>query len=129
MNKMMILVVVFLFAAAFTYGQKPGVGKFSSAENIDKVFTSALRAVTAIKFTVKNTDRVNGTIQAENYISNGKFLNLFVVIRQDGGKTIVEATFTKPFAVIGKMSNLAKKYGEEIKKTIVDLDIQIDEKE
>jgi hypothetical protein len=43
-------------------------------------------------------------------------------------KTVVEATFTKPSGVTGNMSKFAKAYGEEIKKTITDLEIIIEEK-
>ena len=127
MNKLAIIITGLLLISSISYGQKPGVGKYTTAEKADKVFSTALRAITAIKFTVKSSDKANGTIQADNYISNGKSLNLFVVIRQEGDKTVVEATFTKPFAVIGKMATLAKKYGEEIKKTITDLEITIEE--
>lgn len=127
MKKTIGLIGALLLFSAISYAQKPGIGKYSSAEKTNKVFSAALQAVTAIKFTVKSSDKENGTIQADNYISNGKFLNLFVVIKQDGNKTIVEATFTKPFAVIGKMATLAQKYGDEIKKTIKDLEIKIEE--
>lgn len=113
-----------------TYGQKPGIGKYSSNEKQDKVFYAALQAISALKFSVKTSDKVNGVIQAEQYIGGGndKVWSLFVMIRQDKGKTVVEATFTKPWGTLGNMSKWATMYGEEIKKTIADLEIVVEEK-
>lgn len=129
MKKAIIIIVGLLFTAMYSFGQKPGIGIYSSGEKQDKVFYAALQAVSAIKFSVKSSDKENGTIQAEAYAgSNGKVWNLFVIIKQDNGKTIVEATFTKPWGTLGNMSNWATKYGEEIKKTITDLVILVEDK-
>ena len=122
MKKTAIIITGLLLASLISFGQKPGIGKYSSSEKQEKVFYAALQAVSAIKFSVKSSDKENGSIQAEAFAgSNGKVWNLFVSIKQDNGKTIVEATFTKPWGTLGNMSNWATKYGEKIKKTINDL--------
>lgn len=129
MKKIAIIITGLLFVSVISFSQKPGIGKYSSNEKKDKVFYTALQAVSAIKFSVKTSDKENGTIQAEAYAgSNGKVWNLFVLIKEDNGKTVVEATFTKPWGTLGNMSKWATTYGEEIKKTIADLEIAVEEK-
>ena len=130
MKKTIGLFTALLLISVITYGQKPGIGKYSSKEKQDKVFYAALQAVSVIKFSVKTSDKGNGVIQAEQYIGggNGKVWNLFVMRKQDNGKTVVEATFSKPWGTLGNMSKWATIYGEEIKKTIADLEIAVEEK-
>ena len=130
MKKLASIIVGLLFVSIHTYGQNPGIGKFYSNQKTDKVFFAALQAVSSMKFSVKSSDKENGVIQAEQYIigGNGKVVNLFITVKEDSAKTVVETTFTKPFGTSGNMSKFAKEYGEEIKKTITDLDIIIQEK-
>ncbi|MCC6289396.1 MAG: hypothetical protein IT249_16070 [Chitinophagaceae bacterium] len=129
MKKIAIIITGLLFVSAISFGQKPGIGKYHSSEKQDKVFYAALQAVSTIKFSVKASDKENGTIQAEAYAgSNGKVWNLFVTIKQENGKTVVEATFTKPWGTLGNMAKWATMYGDEIKKTIVDLEIAVEDK-
>jgi hypothetical protein len=127
MKRLIGIITVLLFTSMNIKGQKPGIGMYSTTEKSDKVFNAAMKAATSVKFSVKNTDKANGTIQAEMNItgSSGKVVNLFVTVTQDSVKTVVEATFTKPWGVTGSMSKFAKAYGEEIKKTIPDLEITV----
>ncbi len=112
----------------FCFGQKPGIGKFHSAEKFDKVFYATQQAATTLKFAIKTSDKENGVIQAEMHIigGGGKVINLFAQLKQDenNGKTTIQVTLNKPFGVTGNMSKMAKSLGEEIKKTISDLVIE-----
>ena len=86
MKKTAIIITGLLLASLISFGQKPGIGKYSSSEKQEKVFYAALQAVSAIKFSVKSSDKENGSIQAEAFAgSNGKVWNLFVSIKQDNG--------------------------------------------
>ena len=122
-----MLIIYHHFFSSFAIPQKPGVGEFISSEDKTKVFYAALEAIPAIKFSVKDSDKENGVIQAEQYIigGGGKVVNLYISIKDENGKTVAKATMTKPFGTTGKLSKFIQKYGEEIQKTIPDLEIKI----
>lgn len=130
MKKYSLIAVLFLISIFPAIGQKPGIGKFYSNEDFDKVFNATLKAVSTITFSVKSIDKANGTILGEMYIisGRGKVLNLFITVKKENSKTNIEATFTKPWGVTGNLEKMAKAFGEEIKKTILDLEIEIEKK-
>ncbi|MBO9621057.1 MAG: hypothetical protein J7539_18725 [Niabella sp.] len=127
--KITIVLLALMLTGITVSAQKPGVGVFTSKQPVDKVYAAALQAVSNIRFSVKNTDKTNGTIQAEQYIvmGEGKVINLFVNVTKEGDSTQVKATFNKPFGVSGNLAKIAKEYGEQIKKTITDLNITIED--
>jgi hypothetical protein len=123
-----------LTTMSFTcFGQKVAVGKYSTKESSDKSYYAALEAVSGIKFTIKSTDKTQGIIQAEQLSGGGTgkvFASIFVLIKQEDGKTVVQATFTRNDGFMGgdKPAKMAQQYGDYMKKTIADLDIAVEDR-
>lgn len=123
----MTMVMALLLTSLLAFAQKPGIGKYSSKEPAEKVFTAAVQAAGTIQFSVKNSNKAEGTIQGEMYVvgGNGKVVNLFVTVIREGDHTMATATFNKPWGTTGNLSKIAQAYGDEIKKIITDLEIEI----
>lgn len=72
------------------------VQKYTTREDLTKVFVANLRAIPNTKFNLRSSDKSGGTIQAVRLVRNQELGSLFILItQQDPSTALVEATFTR----------------------------------
>jgi hypothetical protein len=105
--------------------QKIAVGKYQTKEAFDKAFIAALRTIPLVKFSVRSSDKDQGTIQAVRSTGGKEFASLFVMARREEKNVILEATFTRNpgFMGGGNPDQWAKQFGDELKSELQDLTI------
>ncbi len=133
MKKIIGTLLIIIITVFSSFSQKVAVGKYATKESTDKAYYAALEAVSGVKFTIKTTDKAQGIIQAEQLSGGGTgkvFASVFVLIKQEDGKTMVQATFTRNDGFMGgdKPAKMAQQYGDYMKKTIADLGIAVEDR-
>lgn len=100
--------------------------RLRSKEPTDKVFAEALRTISLQGYSVKFTDQAHGTIQANKQAwgGYGEYASVIVTIQKSGDYVTVDAIFTRHSGTIrgGQPPQWAKKFGDELKKSIPDLE-------
>lgn len=120
---------LFLLMAAFALAvtvsaQTMFVQKYTSRQDLSKVFVANLRAIPNTKFNLRSSDRSGGTIQAVRLIRNQELGSLFILVtQQDASSVLVEATFTRNGGWFGggDPEGWAREYMEEMKVHLPDL--------
>jgi hypothetical protein len=109
--------------------QTIAVGKFKTSETVEKAFLASLKTIPLSTFTVKTSDKTQGTIQAVRLDKSGRheFASLFVLVTKETTNVFIEATFTRNSGYMGggKPIDWAKKYGEDLKSELPDLTVKI----
>lgn len=109
--------------------QTIAVGKYKTNESFEKAFLSNLRTIPLSEFTLKSSDKEQGTIQAIRIDKTGRheFASLFVLVTKDTTNVLIEATFTRNSGYIGggKPKDWARKYGDNLKSELPDLTVEI----
>ena len=125
-----VLLVASVVIPITAQAQKSAIGKYQTKDSLDKAFLAALRTTPLVKFAVKSSDKVQGTIQAVRSAGGREFASLFIMIRQEESNVILEATFTRGAGFIGGGSpdQWAKKFGDELKSELPDLTISVTKK-
>ena len=110
--------------------QKIVVGQYQTSETFDKAFVAALQAAPLAKFSVKASDKQQGTIQAVKSSGGKEYGSLFVMIRKEGSNIVVEGTFTRHSGFMGggKPEDWAHKYGAQLKSGLPDVTINVTKK-
>jgi hypothetical protein len=125
--------IVFSLLSAFLIlngsAQTIAVGKFTTKETFEKAFVTNLRTIPTSEFTLKSSDKEQGTIQAIRMDKTGRheFASLFVLVTKGTNNVLVEATFTRNSGYMGggKPADWAKKYGEKLKAELPDLTAEV----
>lgn len=127
MKKVLLLSLLSLVIPITAQAQTIAIGKYQTTENFDKVFVAALRTTPLAKFTVKSSDKEQGTIQAVKSTGGKEFASLFLMIRREGSNVIIEGTFTRNPGFIGggKPETWAQNFGDELKSDLPDLTINV----
>ncbi|MEO8380796.1 MAG: hypothetical protein ABI779_14120 [Acidobacteriota bacterium] len=104
--------------------QTVAVGRYTTSQELTKVFLANLRTIPNTKFTLRSSDKSGGTIQAVRLVRNQELGSLFVLVTQEDPKTVlVEATFTRNGGWFGggDPRDWVREYAEQLKATIPDL--------
>ena len=122
-----LLSLLSLLIPIAAHAQTIAIGKYQTAETFDKAFVATLRTTPLVKFTVKSSDKEQGTIQAVQSTGGQEFASLFLMITREGSNVIVEGTFTRNPGFIGggKPEAWAQKFGDELKSSLPDLTINV----
>jgi hypothetical protein len=111
--------------------QTTAVGKYKTNENFEKAFLTNLRTIPTSEFTLKSSDKVQGTIQAIRMDKTGRheYASLFVLVTKGTNNVLIEATFTRNSGFMGggKPVDWAKKYGDKLKSELPDLTVEVAE--
>ena len=125
MKKLLTITLFVTLICAKIDAQKVAVGKYQVKENFEAVFTGVLSSVPGSKFTIKSTDKAQGTIMANRQSSDGlESGSLFILIKkEEEGVTSIEATFTRHpgFVGGGKVENWAKDFEIELKSHLANV--------
>ncbi len=109
--------------------QTVAIGKYRTKEPTEKAFLSNLRTIPLHEFTIKASDKEQGTIQAARIDKSGRheFASLFVLVTKEGDGVLIEATFTRNAGFMGggKPADWATEYGEGLKAVLPDLTIEV----
>jgi hypothetical protein len=126
-HRIVLLSLLCVIIPAAARAQKVAVGKYQTKEAMDKTFLAAMRTVPIVKFSVRSTDKEQGTIQAIQNSSGKEFASVFIMVRKDEGNVVIEATFTRNPGFIGggKPEQWAQKFGDELKSELPDLTITV----
>jgi hypothetical protein len=127
MQRGLLLSLLSLVIPITAQAQTIAIGKYQTTETFDKAFLAALRTTPLAKFTVKSSDKEQGTIQAIQSTGGQEFASLFLMIRREGSNVIIEGTFTRNPGFIGggKPEAWAQKFGDELKSNLPDLTISV----
>ena len=126
-------VILWMFSIVFTIGaqaQKMAVGKYQTKENADIAFLATVRAIPLVKFSVRSSEKEQGTIQAIRNAAGREYASLFVMIHKVDIGVEIAATYTRNpgFLGDGKPEEWAQKLGEELKAELPDLSISVTKK-
>jgi hypothetical protein len=111
--------------------QTTAVGKYKTNESFEKAFLTNLRTIPTSEFTLKSSDKEQGTIQAVRMDKTGRheYASLFVLVTKGTNNVLIEATFTRNSGFLGggKPVDWAKKYGDKLKSELPDLTVEVTE--
>jgi len=131
MKNFILLSIISAFMILNAHAQTSAVGKFKTNENFEKAFLTNLRIIPISDFTLKSSDKVQGTIQAIRMDKTGRheFASLFVLVTKGTNNVLIEATFTRNSGYMGggKPVDWAKKYGDKLKSELPDLTVEVTE--
>lgn len=130
LQKIVLLAVLLLVAPVAARAQKIAVGKYQTKQTLDKAFVAAMDTVPLVKFSVRASDKTQGTIQAVREAGGREYASLFITIRQDESKVVVEATFTRNpgFMGGGSPEQWAKQFGDRLKSELPDVTVDVSKK-
>lgn len=123
MKSRILLSLVSAFVVLSASAQTIAVGRYRTTETVEEAFLANLRTIPISEFTVKSSDKTQGTIQAVRMGGGHEFASLFVLITKDAEGVLIEATFTRNRSFIGggQPADWAKKYGEQLRSALPDL--------
>jgi hypothetical protein len=125
-----LLLIIFMLNLVITLNaQQSATGLYRTSSSKNVAYYAAIDALSSIDFAITGTDMTNGIIQAEKNLIRGRGRNssLFLSIREEEGKVVVKATFTKASGINGvNLAETASEYGNAIKKIISDLEITVE---
>jgi hypothetical protein len=131
MKNCIFLALVSAFMVLDASAQTVAVGKYKTNEDFEKAFLTNLRTIPSSEFTVKSSDKVQGTIQAVRMDKTGRreFASLFILVIKGTNNVLVEATFTRNSGFMGggKPVDWANKYGDKLKSELTDLTVEVTE--
>lgn len=115
--------------AGVASAQSTAVGKYKTGETLSKAFLANIRTIPNTRFTVKSSDKDQGTIQAVRILRSQEMGSLFILVTEDDGHVLIEATFTRNTGFFGGGSpaNWATDYGEKLKAQLPDLTVEVAE--
>lgn len=126
MKKALAILSICFVLTSVALANKTAQVRFRSKSSSDQVYTAALRAISLQGYAVRFTDPKQGTIQANKaeWGGHGDWASVIITIRQEGESTIVDAIFTRNLNTVrgGQPPKWAEKFGDELKKTILDLE-------
>jgi hypothetical protein len=109
--------------------QTTAVGKYRTGETFEKAFLTSLRTVPLSEFTVKSSDKAQGTIQANRMDKLGRkeFASLFILVTKETTNVLIEATFTRNSGFMGggKPVDWVKTFGDKMKVELPDLKVEV----
>ena len=123
-----IILLLGVITPAALYGQKVAIGKYLTKETPDKAFVAALRTLPSVKFTVRSSDKNQGTIQANQMARGREYASLFLMINKEGNDTMIEATFSIGSGSLGSPMGMAQKFGQALKSEMPDITINVNKK-
>jgi HEAT repeats len=125
MKKIIFWLLVSALAIFDASAQTVAVGKYKTQETFEIAFLANLRTIPVSEFTIKSSDKEQGTIQAVQIDKMGRheYASLFVLVTKETDYVLIEATFTRNAGFVGggKPADWAKKYGNELKSELPDL--------
>ena len=131
MKNFILLSLISAFMILNAPAQTTAVGKYKTNENFEKAFLTNLRTIPTSEFTLKSSDKVQGTIQAIRMDKTGRheYASLFVLVTKGTNNVLIEATFTRNSGFMGggKPVDWAKKYGDKLKSELPDLTVEVAE--
>jgi len=129
MKNFILLSLISAFTILNAPAQTIAVGKYKTNETFEKAFLSNLRTIPLSEFTLKSSDKEQGTIQAIRMDKTGRheFASLFVLVTKGTNNVLIEATFTRNSGYMGggKPVDWAKKYGDNLKSELPDLTVEV----
>ena len=127
LQRIALLMLTFLAIPIAAHAQKVAIGKYQTKATLEKAFVAAMRAVPLVKFSVRSTDKTQGTIQALRVAAGREYASLFVTVRQEEDNAIIEATFTRNpgFMGGGSPDQWAKQFGVELKSDLPDVAVDV----
>lgn len=116
-------------AAIPARAEKVAIWKYHTTEPFDKVYAETLQDVSLIRFIVRETNKDQGTINA-NLMAwggiGGEYGALFIVISKETGGVCVKATFTRHSGSIGTGPHRwATQLGNRLREAFPDLVMEL----
>lgn len=125
MRKIAFVVLAACALSVSAYANKVAEVNYQTNESFEKVYSAALRTISLQGYAVRFTDPKRGTIQANKaeWGGHGDWASVIITIQQDGDHVLISAIFTRNLNTVrgGQPPQWAKKFGDELRKSIPDL--------
>jgi hypothetical protein len=125
MRKRAFIILAAVLLSIPAYANKVAEVKYSTSQPIEKVYAAALRTIALQGYAVRFTDPKQGTIQANKteWAGQGEWASVIITMQQEGDRVTISAIFTRNMNTVrgGQPPQWAKKFGDELKKSIPDL--------
>jgi hypothetical protein len=119
------LLLAGLLASSYARAEKVTVAKYRTTEKKSSVYAATIEAITHNRFTLRSTDKAQGTIQAYRaaWGGGGEFASVFITVEECGSDSCIEARFTRHSGIVGGGSpdKWASDLASELSRTIRDL--------
>ncbi|HEY0372793.1 MAG TPA: hypothetical protein VGD79_12365 [Thermoanaerobaculia bacterium] len=122
-----LAVVVAALVTETASAQASAVGKYKTSVELSKAFLASIRTIPNTRFTLKSSDKDQGTIQAVRVLRSQEMGSLFILVTQEDDHVLIEATFTRNSGFFGGGSpaDWARDYAEKLKALLPDINVEV----